>query len=60
MNDDENYSDMSDRLEEDPEYQVDNDEIDGGEEGFLKGYDEADDFEKQAEDDFEQDDEIQK
>ena len=60
MSDEEDYSELEDNIEEDPEYQVDNDEIDGGEEGFLKGYAEADDFEKQSEDEFEHDDEIKK
>ncbi|MFA6089199.1 MAG: hypothetical protein WC755_05015 [Candidatus Woesearchaeota archaeon] len=46
--------------DENTDDQVDNDEIDGGEEGFLKGYDEADESDKSDSEDIKSDDEIEK
>lgn len=52
------YSDVDQSIEESTDYQMDNDEIDGAEEGFLRGYDEADDFDKNSEEEFDEGDEI--
>lgn len=56
----EDYSDIEGNTDENIDYQMDNDEIDGAEEGFLKGYEDADDYNKEAEDEFDEDDEIKK
>jgi hypothetical protein len=46
--------------EEGTDYQMDNDEIDDKEEGFLKGYNDADEEFEVDTDDFDSDDEVER
>lgn len=50
----------TEETDEDTDYQMDNDEIDDREEGFLKGYDDADEEKEADTEEFGSGDEIEK